>query len=50
MALKYHVLFIGLPFDVWQVVPVAKDVFIGLSDGSFNNKVVKNKYRKILQG
>ena len=28
MALKYHVPFIGLPFEVWQAGPVAKDVFI----------------------
>ena len=35
MALKYHVPFIGLPFEVWQAGPVAKDVFIDLSDGSF---------------
>lgn len=35
MALKYHVPFIGLPFEVWQAGPVAKDVFIDLSDGPF---------------
>lgn len=31
MALKYHVPFIGIPFEVWQAGPVAKDVFIDLS-------------------
>ena len=35
IALKYHVPFIGLPFEVWQAGPVAKDVFIDLSDGPF---------------
>lgn len=35
MALKYHVPFIGLPFEVWQAGPVAKDVFVDLSDGPF---------------
>ena len=28
MALKYHVPFIGMPYEVWQAGPVAKDVFI----------------------
>ena len=32
MALKYHVPFIGMPYEVWQAGPVAKDVFIDLSD------------------
>lgn len=35
MALKYHVPFIGIPFEVWQAGPVAKDVFIDLSDGPY---------------
>lgn len=35
MSLKYHVPFIGIPFEVWQAGPVAKDVFIDLSDGPF---------------
>ena len=35
MALKFHVPFIGIPFEVWQAGPVAKDVFIDLSDGPF---------------
>ncbi len=33
-ALRYHTPFLGLPFEVWQAGPVAKDVFIDLSDGS----------------
>ena len=46
MALKYHVPFIGLPFEVWQAGPVAKDVFIDLSDGPFLLKdFVKTSYR-----
>lgn len=46
MALKYHVPFIGLPFEVWQAGPVAKDVFIDLSDGPFLLKdFVKTVYR-----
>lgn len=35
MALEYHVPFIGIPYEVWQAGPVAKDVFIDLSDGPF---------------
>lgn len=35
MVLKYHVPFIGIPFEVWQAGPVAKDVFVDLSDGPF---------------
>lgn len=35
MALKYHTPFIGIPFEVWQAGPVAKDVFVDLSDGPF---------------
>lgn len=35
MALKYHVPFIGIPFEVWQAGPVAKDVFVDLSDGPY---------------
>ncbi len=35
MALKYHVPFIGMPYEVWQAGPVAKDVFVDLSDGPF---------------
>lgn len=32
MALQYHLPFFGLPFEIWQAGPVAKDVFIELSD------------------
>ena len=46
MALKYHVPFIGIPFEVWQAGPVAKDVFIDLSDGPFLLKsFVKTDFR-----
>lgn len=31
MALRYHVPFLGIPFEVWQAGPVAKDVFVDLS-------------------
>ena len=51
MALKYHVPFIGLPFEVWQAGPVAKDVFIDLSDGPFLLKdFVKTNTRRALCG
>lgn len=46
MALKFHVPFIGIPFEVWQAGPVAKDVFIDLSDGPFLLKsFVKTDFR-----
>lgn len=35
MALKYHIPFIGIPFEVWQIGPVAKDVFVDLSDSPY---------------
>lgn len=35
MVLKYHLPFLGIPYEVWQAGPVAKDVFIDLSDGPF---------------
>lgn len=31
MALQYHTPFLGIPFEVWQAGPVAKDIFIDLS-------------------
>lgn len=34
-VLKYHVPFLGIPYEVWQAGPVAKDVFIDLSDGPY---------------
>ena len=46
MALKYHVPFIGIPFEVWQAGPVAKDVFIDLSDGPYISEVFcKNRFQ-----
>lgn len=30
---KYHAPFFGIPFQVWKLGPVAKDVFIDLSNG-----------------
>lgn len=35
MVLKYHLPFLGIPYEVWQAGPVAKDVFIDLSDGPY---------------
>lgn len=32
MVKRYHVPFLALPFEVWQAGPVAKDIFIDLSD------------------
>ncbi|WP_455587192.1 Panacea domain-containing protein [Bacteroides sp.] len=29
---KYHVPFLGIPYEVWQAGPVAKEVFIDLSE------------------
>lgn len=33
MVKRYHLPFLALPYEVWQAGPVAKDVFIDLSDG-----------------
>ena len=33
MVKRYHVPFLALPYEVWQAGPVAKDIFIDLSDG-----------------
>ena len=35
MVLRYHVPFLGIPYEIWQAGPVAKDVFIDLSDGPY---------------
>lgn len=35
MVLQYHTPFLGIPYEVWQAGPVAKDVFIDLSDGPY---------------
>lgn len=32
MVKRYHIPFLALPYEVWQAGPVAKDVFIDLSD------------------
>ena len=32
-ALRYHQPFLGLPYEVWHAGPVAKDVYIDISDG-----------------
>lgn len=33
-ALKYQQPFLALPYEVWQAGPVAKDIYIDLSDGA----------------
>ena len=44
---RYHVPFLALPFEVWQAGPVAKDVFIDLSDGPYILKdFVKTEVRE----
>lgn len=35
MVLRYHTPFLAIPYEVWQAGPVAKDVFIDLSDGPY---------------
>ncbi len=32
-VLSYHMPFLALPYEVWKAGPVAKDVFVDLSDG-----------------
>lgn len=32
-ALRYHQPFLGLPYEVWQAGPVAKDIYIDISEG-----------------
>lgn len=39
-ALKYQQPFLALPYEVWQAGPVAKDIYIDLSDGA----VLLSKY------
>ena len=34
MVKRYHVPFLALPYEVWQAGPVAKDIFIDLSEGA----------------
>lgn len=46
MALKYHIPFIGIPFEVWQTGPVAKGVFVDLSDSQYLlKKIVKTDFK-----
>ena len=48
MVLRYHVPFLGIPFEVWQAGPVAKDVFIDLSDGPYLLKdYIKAEFRPV---
>lgn len=35
MTKQYHVPFLAIPYEVWSMGPVAKDVFIDLSDGPY---------------
>lgn len=35
MVKRFHVPFLGMPFEVWQAGPVTKDIFIDLSEGPF---------------
>ena len=42
-ALRYHQPFLGLPYEVWQAGPVAKDVYIDISDGA----VMLSQYIKV---
>lgn len=35
MVKRFHTPFLALPYEVWQAGPVAKDVFIDLSDGPY---------------
>lgn len=47
MVKRYHVPFMGLPFEIWQAGPFAKDIFIDLSDGPFLLKdFVKTEVQK----
>lgn len=39
MVKRYHTPFLAIPYEVWQAGPVAKDVFIDLSDGPY---ILKN--------
>jgi len=43
-ALRYHQPFLCLPYEVWQAGPVAKDVYIDISDGA----VLLSKYVKVV--
>ena len=50
-ALKYQQPFLALPYEVWQAGPVAKDLYIDLSDGAvLLSKYVKTKLVKLDDG
>lgn len=47
MVKRYHTPFLAIPYEVWQAGPVAKDVFIDLSDGPYILKdFVKTEVRE----
>lgn len=43
-AIRYHQPFLCLPYEVWQAGPVAKDVYIDISDGA----VLLSKYVSVV--
>ena len=43
-ALRYHQPFLCIPYEVWQAGPVAKDVYIDISDGA----VLLSRFVKVL--
>lgn len=50
-ALKYQQPFLGLPYEVWQAGPVAKDIYIDLSDGAvLLSKYVRTELVKLDDG
>lgn len=50
-ALKYQQPFLGLPYEVWQAGPVAKDIYIDLSDGAvLLSKYIKTELVKLDDG
>ncbi len=50
-ALKYQQPFLALPYEVWQAGPVAKDIYIDLSDGAvLLSKYVRTELKKLDDG
>lgn len=50
-ALKYQQPFLGISYEVWQAGPVAKDIYIDLSDGAvLLSKYVKTELVKLDDG
>ena len=50
-ALKYQQPFLALPYEVWQAGPVAKDIYIDLSDGAvLLSKYVRTELVKLDDG